>query len=216
MKILLVSSFLFCFVLAEKLTLGLGAYTQTQPYKGVVPLLTPSPVIFYDNALLYIRWTRGGIYFLGNKSQDLAWGFSLTAQPRPYGYTSADSKFLEGISTKRNSIEAGLAFTLQKEKLLVEVMLLSDPVYKNKAYVVQSEIGYSFALGALKLYPGVMLYYQSSQFNQYYYGVRADEAKNQRELYLPRGGFSYAVHTYITYPLTAKLSVFAHLKVHTL
>lgn len=216
MKTVLFLCITFFSLFAEKLTLGLGAYTQTQPYKGVDPLFTPSPVIFYDNSLLYIRWTRGGIYFLGDKTEDLSWGFSLTAQPRPYGYKSSDSSYLAGMQTKKNSLEAGLAFSLQKEKLFFEVMLLSDPLYEKKAYVVQSELGYSFEIGALTLYPGAMLYYHSRAFNEYYYGVGANEAKSQRDLYLPGGAFSFALHSYLSYPLSPKLSVFAQLKAHTL
>ena len=70
----------------QKLTIGFGPYIQTQPYENVDDILLPSPVFFYDDGLFYIRWSRAGIYFLGDKQDDYAWGFSITTQPRTYGY----------------------------------------------------------------------------------------------------------------------------------
>lgn len=216
MKLLLILCLTLFSLSAQNLTLGLGLYSQTQPYKDVDPLLTPSPIIFYDNSLIYVRWTRGGIYFLGDKNKDLSWGFSLTAQPRTYGYKSSDSSYLYGMQEKKNSFEAGLAFTLKKEKLFFDLMLLSDPFYQNKAYLVQSELGYSLSYGDLNLYPGFMLYYHSKNFNNYYYGVQKDEVQAQREIYLPKGGLSYAINSYMSYPITSNLSTFAHIKAHFL
>jgi len=75
----------------QKLTIGAGPYMQTQPYKGVDDILLPSPFIYYNDDLFYVKWTRVGIYFYGSRSDDLSWGFSLTAQPRVYGYKASDS-----------------------------------------------------------------------------------------------------------------------------
>ena len=52
----------------QKITVGLGAYMQTQPYKDVDTIILPSPVIFFDNDLFYIRWSRAGVYFYGDNS----------------------------------------------------------------------------------------------------------------------------------------------------
>ncbi|MCD6433730.1 MAG: MipA/OmpV family protein, partial [Sulfurimonas sp.] len=68
----------------QTITIGAGSYIQTQPYKDVDDIVLPSPVIFFDNGIVYVRWSRVGIYFLGNEKDDYAWGFSLTTQPRTY------------------------------------------------------------------------------------------------------------------------------------
>lgn len=209
---------LLCFfsLYAETLTLGLGPYMQSQPYKKSDALLTPSPIIFYDNSLIYIRWTRAGIYFAGSKNEDLSWGFSLTAQPRPYGYAPEDSPYLAGMDERKTSLEGGLALTLQKEKTFFEITLLTDLLYENDAYVAQTELGYEVALGALEIYPSVMAAYQSSSFVNYYYGITPKESTPQRALYNPKGGYSFAMQSYFNYPLSQKLSLFANLKAQTL
>jgi MipA family protein len=211
--ILLATSLL---LLAEKLTLGIGPYIQTQPYKGVDPILVPSPVIFYDNALVYARWTRFGIYFMGEKKEEYSWGLSLTVQPRPYGYTASDSDFLKGMDERKNSFEGGIALSVKKEKLFFEFMLLSDMLYKHKAYIFKGELGYEYSFGDLTLYPGLSLYYQSSDFNNYYYGVKQNEVNAQRAFYTPKDGYGFALHSYIQYPLTKQFSLFGHMKMEQL
>lgn len=201
---------------AEKLTLGLGSYIQTQPYKGTDPLLVPSPVIFYDNALIYARWTRFGLYFMGEKKEEYSWGLSLSMQPRPYGYTASDATFLQGMKERKNSFEGGVALSVQKDKALFEVMLFTDMLYKHKAYILKTELTYNYTLGDLSLYPGVIFHYQSSDFTNYYYGVEQNEATTQRAFYAPNGGFGFALHSYIQYPLTKQLSLFGHIKLEKL
>lgn len=204
------------FLIAEKLTLGVGPYIQTQAYKDVDPILVPSPVIFYDNSLVYARWTRFGVYFLGEKTEDYSWGLSLSVQPRPYGYAASDSEFLKGMDERKSSFEGGVALSIQKEKAFFELMLFTDMLYKNKAYILKGEVGYEYQLGDLTLYPGLSIHYQSSEFTDYYYGVKQSEANTQRAYYSPKGDFGFALHSYIQYSLTKQLSLFAHIKMEKL
>lgn len=210
--ILITSTFLF----AEKVTLGAGPYIQTQPYKNVDPILVPSPVIFYDNSIIYARWTRFGVYFLGEKTDNYSWGLSLSVQPRPYGYAASDSKSLTGMDDRKSSFEGGVALSVQKEKTFFELMLFTDLLYKNKAYILKAELGYEYKLGDFTFYPGLSVHYQSSEFTNYYYGVKQSESNTQRTFYAPKGDFGFALHSYIQYSLTKKLSLFSHIKVEKL
>lgn len=215
-KVLLLFTLFLVQLGAQTLTLGLGPYMQSQPYKQSDPLLSASPIIFYDNSLVYIRWTRAGIYFAGSKSDDLSWGLSLTAQPRPFGYLAKDSQYLEGMDERKNSLEGGIAFSLQKEKIFFEITAMTDLIYENDAYVIQSELGYELKLADLEIYPSLILGYQSSSFVNYYYGVTQKESRAQRAFYTPKGGYSFAMQSYFYYPLNKKLSLFANLKAQTL
>ncbi|MDA3909426.1 MAG: MipA/OmpV family protein, partial [Sulfurimonas sp.] len=82
MKYILIFLLIFSALEAEdkkqKVTIGAGPYIQTQPYKNVDDIVLSSPVIFFDNGVAYVRWTRAGLYFLGDKQKDYSWGFSLT------------------------------------------------------------------------------------------------------------------------------------------
>ena len=197
----------------ETVTIGAGLYLQTQPYADVKPLLLPSPIIFFDNGIVYMRWTRVGLYFLGEKKEDYAWAFSLTAMPRTYGYASDD---IISMKERKSSWEGGLSFAGKIDKSYIEIMLLTDILHKKDSFVVKTDIGYDFKVGKVAFYPSFNITYQSKSFINYYYGVTQEEATQCRREYLPNAGFQIGVQTYIKYPLTENLSTLLNLKIDEL
>ena len=219
MKRIIVSlSLLFCLLYSEDLSIGAGGYFQTQPYKDTSAIIVPSPVIFYDNGIIYARWTRFGVYFYGHKASTLdgdatSWGFSLTAQPRPTGYSPSDSLALNGLKEKKTSFEGGLAFTLYGGGKYLEIMLLHDLLGYNKASIAKAEIGFKRAFGKLALYPSFIAVYESKKFTDYYYGIDAQEAATTPyDYYQPQGGLRIAVQSYISYPLNKNYSLFFNIR----
>ena len=221
MKYIIVLLLLFGFLNADeekqKVTIGLGPYVQSQPYKNTADIIVPSPVIFYDNGIVYIRWSRAGIYFLGNKTDDYAWGFSVTAQPRPYGYKPDDSDDLTGLDEKYNSVEAGVAFSGTIGDAYLETMLLTDLLNRYDSWILKTEIGYDFELGKFKFYPSAIFVYQSSEFINYYYGVSQKESTTSvHPEYVANDGLQIGVQTYIKYPFTNELSALVNVRVDKL
>ncbi|MDF1879151.1 MipA/OmpV family protein [Sulfurimonas sp. SAG-AH-194-C20] len=202
----------------QKLTLGLGPYFQTQPYKDVDALLVPSPVIFFDNGLFYVRWSRAGVYFLGNKGEEFSWGFSLTVQPRTYGYKAEDSKYLAGMDDRENTFEGGLAFSATYNDTYIEAMLITDMLVRYESWLFKTEIGDEFHLGNFVLYPSIIIVYESADFVNYYYGVKENEVDTSigRTLFTPGEGWQLGAQTYIEYPFTDKLSGLVNLRVDRL
>ncbi|MBN2816787.1 MAG: MipA/OmpV family protein [Campylobacterales bacterium] len=202
----------------QKLTIGAGPYIQTQPYKGASALIVASPVIFFDNSLFYVRWTQFGLYFLGDKQDEYAWAFSLTVQPRPYGYESSDSSYLEGMQTRKNTLEGGVAFSAKHHDTFFETMFLTDLLDRYESWIVKSELGDKFKLGEFTFYPSLICIYQSQKFVNYYYGVESSEVDSSigREAYLPDGGFQLGAQTYVEYPLTQNLSALLNARVDKL
>lgn len=197
----------------QKITLGAGPYFQSQPYKGASTLVLSSPVIFFDNSVVYARWSRFGVYFLGNNKEDYSWGFSLTIQPRTLGYKASDSDFLKGMNDRDSTLEGGLAFSAKSSNsTFIEVMLLADILNKYKSYIGRIEVGNEFKVGDFSFYPSAIVVYQPKKFVDYYYGVTNTEATLNRPVYSPKGGFNFGVQTYIEYPLTKKLFAFFNIR----
>jgi len=214
MRYILIFTFLFYSLIAQEkkqqITLGLGSYIQTQPYENVDTIILPSPVIFFDNNLFYVRWSRVGVYFLGDKQENLGWGFSLTAQPRIYGYDSSDIK---NMDERETSWEGGLAFSASYNHLWMEIIALTDILDRHDTYIVQTEIGYDIEYNNFSIYPSFRTTYQSSDFSNYYYGVKESETLlNTRKQYIANDGFEFTIQTYIKYPITKKLSTLVNLK----
>jgi outer membrane protein len=171
-------------VFATDLTIGLGSYFQTQPYKDTSAIVVPSPVIFYDNGIVYARWSRFGVYFYGKKSDDLSWGFSLTAQPRPNGYSSDDSDALKNLDDKKSSFEGGLAFTIAKDGKYLEAMIVTDLLDRYDSYIAKVETGFKYKLNKLTFYPSIVGVYESSKFTRYYYGITKEEASKHLIMFI--------------------------------
>ncbi len=193
----------------QQITIGLGTYIQTQPYKGVDSLILPSPVIFFDNEIFYVRWSRAGLYFLGEKRKDFSWGLSLTIEPRVYGYDSSD---IIGMKGRKNTWEGGLAFSAKTDKIYIEIMALTDMLNRYEDWILTTEIGYEFKISKLTLYPSIVFTYQSSDFINYYYGVKNTEQTSTRNSYTPTSGFQIGIQTYIKYPLTKQLSTLINIR----
>lgn len=196
----------------QSVTIGLGPYIQTQPYKDVNPIFVPSPVIFFDNSLFYIRWSRFGMYFLGNKGEDFSWGLSLSAQPRTYGYESEDSETVRGMDKRENSLEGGLAFSAAYHDSYIEVMLLTDVLNRYDSWIVKTEIGDKYTLGNFKFFPSLIFVYQSDDFVNYYYGVKDTEVTATRPQYTATAGLQLGAQTFIKYPITENLATLINLR----
>ena len=198
----------------QKVTIGLGPYIQTQPYKqDSDPILVASPVIFFDNSLFYIRWSRFGMYFLGKKEQDFAWGFSITAQPRTYGYKPKESQALEGMDERKTTFEAGLAFSASFDDKYIETMLLTDMLGRYESWIFKTEMGDTYHLGQFSFYPSLIIIYQSQKFLDYYYGIKeSEEIAGVRPVYRPSDGVLFAAQTYISHPITDKLSTLVNIR----
>jgi len=197
----------------QKVTLGVGAYVQTQPYKDVTSIVVPSPVIFFDNSLFYVRWSRAGIYFLGDKNDDYAWGFSITAEPRPFGFKPSDSNAVKNLDERETSFEGGIAFSASMQEKYIEIMALTDLLREHNAWLLKAEIGDKYRVKNFSFYPSITLSYQSDAFMNYYYGVSQKEALHSKyNFYKAEAGFQFGVQTYIKYPLTNKLSTLINLR----
>ena len=201
----------------QKLTIGLGAYVQSQPYKGVDSFVVPSPVVFFDNGLFYIRWSRAGIYFLGDKQENFSWGFSLTAQPRVFGYDPQNSQELQGMDERETTFEGGLAFSALYNTTYIEIMLLTDLLDRYDSWLIKTEIGDEFELGHFTFYPSLIVSYQSDEFVNYYYGVTQEEAdRTPFNLYEPGAGFQVGAQTYVEHAITDELSVLLNFRVDSI
>lgn len=192
----------------QELSIGLGPYIQSQPYKNSSDLVLPSPVIFFDNALVYIRWSRFGVYFLGDRKENFAWGFSLTAQPRTLGYKAEDSADLIGMDERKSSFEGGLAFSAKYKDTYIENMLLHDLLRYSKSWLNRTEIGTKYSVGKVNFYPSIVMVYFSDKFMNYYYGVKENEVSTalNRPAYNPSGGFEFGVQSYIGFPISKSFS----------
>lgn len=196
----------------QKLVIGAGPYVQSQPYDGADGFLLPTPVLFFDNKLFYVRWVRVGMYFMGQSGEAFSWGASITAQPRTLGYKSSDAPILTGLEERKSSWEAGVALSAEYKSYFAELVFLHDILDASNGYIARSEIGDSIKTGNWNFFPSLLVIYHSESFNDYYYGVRAEEATLERPAYKADAGFDFGVQTYISYAFDEQWSALVNLR----
>ncbi len=197
-----------------KAYLGAGPYFQTQPYEDASMQTVASPVIFFDNSLIYIRWTRVGFYFLGQSSEELSWGFSLTAQPRPYNYESTDADILADMDDRKTSWEGGISFAASNAYGYIELLVAKDLLHNSDGMVSTLEIGKKIKSGSWTFVPAASVIHYDSAFNDYYYGVTQDEENLLigRPAYQAKSGINFAVQSYIMYDVADQWHLFGNLR----
>jgi outer membrane protein len=120
------------------------------------------------------------------------------------------------MQERKNTWEGGLAFSAKTDKAYIEIMALTDILNRYEDWILKTEVGYELEFKKLKLYPSFIFIYQSSEFLNYYYGVRESEKTSFRNSYVPKSGFQVGFQTYIKYPLSDKLSTLINLRVDRL
>lgn len=220
---LLFASFMSLFA-KDDIYLGIGPYFQTQPYKDADPVVLASPVIFFDNSLFYVRWTRLGMYFAGEKNGDSAWGLSLTAQPQILGYYETapfnqlvsrnKTPILQGMPSRESGWEGGLAAAFERHGFFTEVLILNDLLGQSNGLKVRLEIGRSFAYGRWYFVPSLLAVWLSQPFADYYYGVSGADADPAlgRTAYRSDAALNLAAQTYIKYSVTDHWHLLANLR----
>ncbi len=209
MKYLAILIFVFSLLRAENtLSIGAGPYIQTQPYEKTDPFMLPTPVIFLEYEIFYVRWSQIGMYFYGGDN----WGFSLMAQPRPYGYKAGDSDVLSGMHTRKSSWEGGLSLAGKNDFGFAEIVYAHDLLNSSNRSLVRAEMGTKIKKGQWTFVPSLMLFWFSQGFNEYYYGVQEDESTQSRIEYQPNAGINMAVQSYINYQLTSEWGVLTNIR----
>ncbi|MBN2896990.1 MAG: MipA/OmpV family protein [Campylobacterales bacterium] len=193
---------------AQSLSVGAGPYLQTQPYPKADPLVLPSPVIFLEYGVLYVRWSRLGVYFAGGEQ----WGASLMLQPRTFGYEANDAPMLEGMHQRKRTWEGGLSLAAKNDDGFIELCYLHDLLNSTERSLARLEAGNTYTYGAWSVTLTAMLLLFSAPYNDYYYGVRPSEARDGREAYKANDGINVAVQSYVSYTLSKEYSLLLNLR----
>ena len=192
----------------QRTYVGVGPYIQSQPYRDADPVVVPTPVVFFDNRLFYVRWTRVGMYVYGGDN----WGVSLTAQPRPYGYEADDADILQGMEERKNSWEAGFAIGGKNELGFAELTWFNDILGHSNGSLARLELGKVISSGRWTLVPSLYLIGFSGRFNDYYYGVEPDEATAVRPAYSAKAGINLALQSFLMVDLSESWHLQANLR----
>ncbi|WP_118178795.1 MipA/OmpV family protein [Paraburkholderia phosphatilytica] len=177
--------------------LGAGVGLRESPYKGDGMQVMPFPLVSFDDKWVHLIGTTVDLK-IGDWS-----GVSVALRGRyslADGYRQSDAPILNGMENRNGAFWYGpaLAWHTAYGTLSGDFLLGG-----NKGERAGLDYSKSFGLGQFSITPHVGIDWLSSQYVNYYYGVRPSEARSDRPAYTGTATWNVSLGTRVDYRLTA-------------
>ncbi len=190
---------------AEKPTFkaGLGAAVTSGTYKGEDTDVFAVPLIFYRSEKISVQGNRVTYKLFGDETIS----FSALAKWRFDGYEEDDSDYLEGMDDRDMTVDAGFSVDYYTGWGKASLSVVSDLLSKHNGQEVRLSYSKRFKREKFSVTPSAGLVYSSGRLNDYYYGVKSDEALSWRAEYKPSETFQPFAGANIGYEIDEKWSL---------
>jgi outer membrane protein len=155
---------------------GAGAVITRNPHKGIGTESHGIPLFLYRTEKLSLYGPMMNYSLL----KDSGWEIRGLARIRFEGYEEDDSRYLRGMDDREWTLELGGSVSRALGEGRITADATADVLNEHKGHQVRLSYNYDFRGAAnirdLLVTPTVGVTYRSRQLNDYYYGVRSDEA----------------------------------------
>ena len=158
---------------------GFGVAASQDVYTDFDNRIVPIPIIGYTGEKLRVYGPFVGYQLF---QQD---GFTLDAQLVPVfaGYEKDDSAVFTGMEDRDFSYAAGIGLNYNTGGWVYSLSTNEDIFGKFDGYQASARIGKQFRIDQYMIEPSIGVNYQDSNYVDYYYGVRPEEATAFRSAY---------------------------------
>lgn len=182
---------------------GLGAVIQQQGYVGASTDTMIFPMLSYQGENFYWQGPE-----LGYEVND---NLSFFGSYRFDGFDEDDSNFFDGMEARKGSLDLGVAYSFDTDIGNIEVEAAFDVLDEHGGYELGLSYGFPLpALGGMVI-PSIGVSYVSEDLVDYYYGVRASEATDNRPQYQGDSAVNFSVGLTGFWPIEENQQVFASL-----
>jgi outer membrane protein len=165
---------------------GVFALFGSNPYRGGERVARVLPYLSYVGESLYVIGPRAGYNLFKNRTISV----NLAASYEFSGEAFDDSRFLEGMDNRRDTLMAGLDASMRLiGPWSLDADALTDTLGRHDGQKLALTLKRSFRGNRWGLTPELGLVWNSGTYNDYYYGVRAREATDARPAYKPSDSF---------------------------
>lgn len=137
------------------------------------------PLVQYTGERVYFSGIEAGLRLRATPSHRT----TLFARPRLDGYQSDDDAFLEGMATRRHSLDGGLRHDVTHGAWRISAALTTDLLGRHDGQTATVTLGRAFGSPRLLVVPYAGVEWMSADLVDYYYGVGATEARPGRSAY---------------------------------
>lgn len=188
--------------------IGIGGTVITSEYKDTRLAGSTLPLLGYEGERFYLRGVSGGLHLFRT-----SW-FELNAQlsylPQHFYADNSDDWAMRRLDDRYSSMLAGLNTRIMTPYGIVAATASTDVLGYSNGIILDASYSYPFRLSRVALVPTVGLQWTDTNYNDYYYGVKASEARQSGfQEYSPEGCVSPYAGVTARLQFTDHLSGFA-------
>jgi outer membrane protein len=189
---------------ASSWAFGAGVNLSRKGYRDIDRDVLPLPLIAYES-----KWISASVPTLDLKAyRGDTVSLRLRARYARDGYEAKDSPFLAGMADRKGSAWVGGAALWRPGFANFSAELLRDAAGHSKGTRTKLQLDRRFALGTIGLTPRLGVEWLDREFVDYYYGVRAAEARTDRALYQGESSANIEAGLRFDYAFSRRHSVF--------
>lgn len=177
--------------------LGAAALVKSQPYKDHGARFIAIPNISYIGPKLKVFGPIVSYTLVDIDEVE----FGLTGMYRFDGYETDDGEIFEGLDDREDTFEVGAQVTYRfRPRWRLGAMLSQDVLDRHGGQRGDLTLRRSFELKKVMLTPEFNVEWLSGSYTAYYYGVPAEDAREDRPAYEPGDAFSARAGIAVTRP----------------
>ena len=188
---------------------GIGAAFRSERsiYRGAGTRHDFLPIYLYEGERLYLHTHSIGLRF-GNVANEPRFDVFLRHRFEGYPYDRVPDS-LAGMAKREAGVDVGASAQVGGSWGIAFAEVLHDVSGASRGNELRLGYRYPWRSGNLWLRPHVTLNIRDSKLNDYYYGVRPDEATVARPAYQAKGGVAPEIGLYAAYNVTERMRLLA-------
>ncbi len=181
--------------------LGILVRNERSPYEGAGMRRDLVPLYLYEGKRVFLHASRVGFKLRDGPDDRL----DVFLDYRFEGFPSVRvPPSLAGMETRGPTTDAGISYRHRGALGIFEATYLRDALSITNGSELRLGYRYDWRGDRWTLRPGLTLMLRSANLNNYYYGVRAEEAASGRPAYEPGAGANVWAGFYGSYALTQR------------
>jgi outer membrane protein len=184
--------------------IGIGASFERKPYRAFDDKAQVLPLIFFVNRYVSVLGPGVDVHLPSAGPVSLR----LRARYAGDGYEADDSPYLFGMDERKASFWLGGAAVWRSDVGALTAELLTDASGHSNGNRFKLQLERRFTTGAFGLTPRVAAQRLDKKYVDYYYGVRASEARPDRARYTGQSAVNMELGLRVDYAVAPKQDLF--------
>ena len=181
--------------------LGFGLRSVSSPYVGGGTRHDLMPLYLYEGERLFLHTSRAGLKLLDDKTHGADVFLDYRFEGFPYDRIPPS---LAGMAARSPGLDLGVSYEYRTGWGKLHAEFVHDAQNTSKGDELRLGYSYDWRSGYWSLRPSLTVSGRSARLNNYYYGVRSDEATAVRPAYAPGAGIDTSLGLYGSYDVSER------------